>query len=110
MRVHQVEQIHRPVNVPALTLNHHRSPQLGDEDFPPQVQFTHLRSALRLAVSAPAALGIPLDLLLYLIRPVLASGKTIAADAVEYSPPYERDNTGARSAARLLWQIWQDWR
>ena len=69
-----------------------------------------LSAAQMPAVSAPAALGIPLDLLLYLIRPVLASGKTIAADAVEYSPPYERDNTGARSAARLLWQIWQDWR
>lgn len=62
------------------------------------------------AVSAPAALGIPLDLLLYLIRPILGSGKTIAADAVEYSPPYDSGGLGARSAARLLWQIWQDWR
>ena len=62
------------------------------------------------AVSAPAALGIPLDLLLYLIRPILHSGKTLAADAVEYSPPYDREQQGARSAARLLWQIWQDWR
>ena len=52
----------------------------------------------------------PLDLLLYLIRPILHSGKTLAADAVEYSPPYDREQQGARSAARLLWQIWQDWR
>ncbi len=68
-----------------------------------------LSAAQMPAVSAPAALGIPLDLLLYLIRPVLRSGKTLAADTVEYSPPYDRDHTGARSAARLLWQIWQDW-
>lgn len=61
------------------------------------------------AVSAPAALGIPFDLLMYLLRPILKSGKTVGADAVEFNPQYDRDGQGARTAARLLWQIWQDW-
>ena len=61
------------------------------------------------AVSAPAALGIPFDLLLFLLRTVMRSGKVAGADAVEFNPQYDRDGQGARTAARLLWQIWQDW-
>lgn len=61
------------------------------------------------AVSAPAALGIPLDLLLYLLQPIMASGKVVAADAVEYNPDYDVHGQGARVAARLLWQLWQEW-
>ncbi len=62
------------------------------------------------AVSAPAALGIPLDLLIHLLTPLMHSGKVIAADAVEYNPEYEQGGLGARVAARLLWQLWQEWR
>lgn len=61
------------------------------------------------AVSAPAALGIGLDLLLYLLQPLMASGKVVAADAVEYNPDYDVHGQGARVAARLLWQLWQEW-
>ncbi|UOP04097.2 formimidoylglutamase [Conchiformibius kuhniae] len=62
------------------------------------------------AVSAPAALGIPLELLLHLLRPIVQSGKTCAADVVEFNPQYDDAGNAARTAARLLWQLWQDWR
>ena len=39
----------------------------------------------------------------------MRSGKVAGADAVEFNPQYDRDGQGARTAARLLWQIWQDW-
>lgn len=68
-----------------------------------------LPAALMPAVSAPAALGIAPDLLFYLLRPIMQSGKTVAADVVEFNPSYDRDGRGARTAARLLWQLWQDW-
>ncbi|MCP2040634.1 formiminoglutamase [Neisseria sp. HSC-16F19] len=61
------------------------------------------------AVSAPAALGIAPDLLLYLLQPIMAGGKVIAADAVEYNPDYDIHGQGARVAARVLWQLWQEW-
>lgn len=69
-----------------------------------------LPAAVMPAVSAPAALGIAPDLLLYLLRPLLASGKTVAADVVEFNPQYDPQGNAARVAARLLWQIGQDWR
>lgn len=62
------------------------------------------------AVSAPAALGIPLALILRLVTPLCHSEKLQAVDLVEFNPHYDRDGQGARSAARLLWHILHHWR
>lgn len=61
------------------------------------------------AVSAPAALGVPAQDLLPVIRQICQSGKLQAADLVEFNPLYDRDGQGARLAARLAWQIAHWW-
>lgn len=61
------------------------------------------------AVSAPAALGVPLAILLRIIMPLCQSGKLQAVDLVEFNPHYDRDGQGARTAARLAWQIVHCW-
>lgn len=62
------------------------------------------------AVSALAGLGIPLDTLLTLLAPLCRSPKLQAVDLVEFNPEFDRDNLGAKVAARLAWQIVHDWR
>lgn len=52
-------------------------------------------------VSAPAPLGVPLATVLTLMRPVLASGKLVAADIAELNPGFDRDGLTARVAARI---------
>lgn len=61
------------------------------------------------AVSAPAALGVPLAILLRIVMPLCQSGKLQAVDLVEFNPHYDRDGQGARTAARLAWQIIHCW-
>ncbi|PXW37907.1 formiminoglutamase [Klebsiella oxytoca] len=61
------------------------------------------------AVSAPAALGIPLATLLRIVEPLCRSGKLQAVDLVEFNPQYDIDSQGARAAARLAWQIAHWW-
>lgn len=61
------------------------------------------------AVSAPAALGVPLAILLRIVMPLCQSGKLQAVDLVEFNPHYDRDGQGARTAARLAWQIVDCW-
>ena len=61
------------------------------------------------AVSAPAALGVPLAILLRIVLPLCQSGKLQAVDLVEFNPHYDRDGQGARTAARLAWQIVHSW-
>ncbi|MPN36614.1 Formimidoylglutamase [bioreactor metagenome] len=61
------------------------------------------------AVSAPAALGVPLATLLKLIEPVCRSGKLQAVDVVEFNPRFDNDGRSARVAARLGWQIAHWW-
>lgn len=61
------------------------------------------------AVSAPAAFGVPLATLLHVIAPLCHSGKLQAVDIVEFNPRFDRDGQGARTAARLAWQIVQWW-
>lgn len=61
------------------------------------------------AVSAPAALGIPLIMLLQIIAPLCKSGKLQAVDLVELNPQFDRDGQGARTAARLAWQLLYGW-
>lgn len=62
------------------------------------------------AVSAPAALGIPLALLLRIVEPLCRSGKLQAVDLVEYNPLFDHHGAGAKVAARLAWQILHWWR
>lgn len=62
------------------------------------------------AVSAPAALGVPFATLMGIIAPLCRSGKLQAVDLVEFNPHYDRDGQGARTAARLAWQIIHEWR
>lgn len=62
------------------------------------------------AVSAPAALGISLDLLMHLITPILQSQRLAGADVAEFNPDFDINQQGARVAARLLWHMWQTWR
>jgi formiminoglutamase len=62
------------------------------------------------AVSAPAALGVPLAILLRIVEPLCRSGKLQAVDLVEFNPQFDIDGQGARAAARLAWQIAHWWR
>ena len=62
------------------------------------------------AVSAPAALGVPLAILLRIVEPLCRSGKLQAVDLVEFNPQFDIDGLGARAAARLAWQIAHWWR
>lgn len=62
------------------------------------------------AVSAPAALGVPLATVLGLIEPLCCSGKLQAVDMVEFNPRFDDDGRPARVAARLGWQIAHWWR
>lgn len=61
------------------------------------------------AVSAPAALGVPLATLLGLIEPLCRSGKLQAVDMVEFNPRFDDHGMAARVAARLGWQIAHWW-
>ena len=62
------------------------------------------------AVSAPAALGVPLATLLRIVEPLCRSGKLQAVDLVEFNPLFDIDGQGARTAARVAWQIAHWWR
>src|SRR5262249_13522348 len=55
------------------------------------------------AVSAPAALGVPLESLEMIIGAVLNTGKVAAVDVVEFNPTLDSDGRGARVAARIVW-------
>lgn len=57
------------------------------------------------AVSAPAGRGVLLERIETLIALVRATGKLALADLVELNPAYDADGRGARTAARLVWQL-----
>lgn len=61
------------------------------------------------AVSAPAALGVPLAQLLRIVEPLCRSGKLQAVDLVEFTPRFDPQGMGAKVAARLAWQIAHWW-
>ncbi|MCC8380773.1 formimidoylglutamase [Xenorhabdus sp. PB30.3] len=61
------------------------------------------------SVSAPAALGVPLERLLSLIQPICQSKKLQAVDLVELNPLYDIQGMGGKAAARLAWQIVHWW-
>jgi len=58
--------------------------------------------------SAPAALGVELDLLLPLIGHIKKSGKLILADIAEVNPVFDIDNCTARVAARIVHLLHSD--
>jgi len=62
------------------------------------------------AVSAPAALGVPLSFVLRIVEPLCRSGKLQAVDLVEFNPLFDIAGQGAKVAARLAWQIAHWWR
>ena len=64
-----------------------------------------LPAAVAPGVSAPAARGVPLDVIEPIIDAVAASGKLRLADIAELSPPRDIDNRTARVAARLVARI-----
>jgi formiminoglutamase len=61
------------------------------------------------AVSAPAALGVPLEVVMHLIELIANSGKLRIADMVEYNPLLDDHQLGAKVAARLIWHLTRHW-
>ncbi|QEY24555.1 formimidoylglutamase [Neisseria animalis] len=60
------------------------------------------------AVSAPAALGLPLHLIETAVRQIFSSQKVRIADVAEYNPRYDRDAQGARMVSRLIATITEE--
>jgi formiminoglutamase len=61
------------------------------------------------AVSAPAARGVPLEIVEPLIVRAISTGKVAAVDLVEFAPNLDRDGNAGRVAARLAWFIATNW-
>lgn len=61
-----------------------------------------LPAAVMPAVSAPAALGLPVHLVEKLMAEIFAGGKVRLCDVAEYNPRFDIDAHGARTAARLI--------
>lgn len=68
-----------------------------------------LPGAVAPGVSAPAARGVPLEVLEPLIDVVTASGKLRVADVAELNPKLDADGRTARVAARLVGRIVDGW-
>jgi formiminoglutamase len=61
-----------------------------------------LPAAAAPGVSAPAAVGVPLEVIIAVVRRVVASGKLLHADIAELNPAFDLDGRTARVAARLV--------
>ena len=68
-----------------------------------------LPGAVMPAVSAPAAYGVPLPVIEAAAMHVAASGKLRLVDMAEFNPHHDQDQRGARTAARLAWQVQRAW-
>ena len=64
-----------------------------------------LPHAMAPGVSAPAARGVPMEVVEPLLDAVAATGKLRMLDIAELSPPLDRDNVTARVAARLIHRV-----
>ncbi|MFT4179882.1 MAG: formimidoylglutamase [Thermomonas sp.] len=64
-----------------------------------------LPHAMAPGVSAPAARGVSMEVIEPLLDAIAATGKLIAMDVAEVSPPLDRDNVTARVAARLIHRV-----
>lgn len=65
-----------------------------------------LPAAVAPGVSAPAAFGVPVEVIAAACRRVASSGKLRLVDVVELCPPYDVDSRTARTAARLITTIY----
>jgi formiminoglutamase len=81
-------------------------------DFAAEVDCIHLGIDLDVlpastmpAVSAPAARGVPLEVVTEIVHRFVELPKTVAVDLVEYNPALDADGRGARMAAYLAWQV-----
>lgn len=59
------------------------------------------------SVSAPAAYGVPLNVIEAIVQAVRHSGKLRVADIAEFNPDFDQDHHGARAAARLAYRLLQ---
>jgi formiminoglutamase len=64
-----------------------------------------LPHAMAPGVSAPAARGVPMEVVEPLLDVVASTGKLRVMDVAELSPPFDRDNVTARVAARLIHRV-----
>jgi formiminoglutamase len=64
-----------------------------------------LPHAMAPGVSAPAARGVPMEVVEPLLDVIAATGKLKLMDVAELSPPLDRDNVTARVAARLIHRV-----
>lgn len=64
-----------------------------------------LPAAVTPGVSAPAACGVPLEVIEEACRQAAASGKLAVADIAELNPEYDVDGRTAKTAARLIHRI-----
>ncbi|MCO5054187.1 formimidoylglutamase [Thermomonas sp.] len=80
--------------------------RLADVDLIYQtIDIDGLPHAMAPGVSAPAARGLPLEVVEPLLDAVAATGKLRLLDVAELSPPLDRDNVTARVAARLIHRV-----
>ncbi|WP_226649201.1 formimidoylglutamase [Microbulbifer variabilis] len=82
------------------------------QDFIDKVDFVYLTvcldvlpAAVMPAVSAPSGRGVALELLEELLDTVLDSNKVCLADMAEFNPYFDIEDHGARTAARLAFQM-----
>ena len=64
-----------------------------------------LPHAMAPGVSAPAARGVPMEVVEPLLDAIAATGKLKLMDVAELAPPLDRDNGTARVAARLIHRV-----
>lgn len=64
-----------------------------------------LPPSLAPGVSAPSARGVGIEVVEALLTAVMKTGRVKLCDIAEYSPPFDRDGTTARVAARLVHQM-----
>jgi formiminoglutamase len=106
-----------PITDVELSVRHYHSALPQIESFLHQMDVLYLSIDLDIlpaatmpAVSAPAGLGVPLEVILELVERIAASGKLLAADVVEYNPLHDVQSMGAKAAARILWELCYHWK
>ncbi len=82
------------------------------DDFLAAVDWLHLTICLDVlpasvapGVSAPAALGVPLDVVEAVAAAAKSSGKLRLAEVAELAPALDADGRSAKAAARLVWRL-----
>lgn len=80
----------------------------GTDELYLSIDLDVLPSAVMPAVSAPAARGVPLELVLSLAAWLTRNAKLAAVDVVEFNPAFDPTGGTARTAARLAWQVATD--